>query len=94
MQPLCTQWAAAKATQGETDVLDLVARGVEEGRRREQEAFALLLVRKIKQHLDPASGSAAALLTPPDARALGLGADAPNDPWLPRRSRSAYTQKG
>jgi hypothetical protein len=64
-------------------VLDLIARAVEEGRRREQEAFALLLVRKIKQHLDPASGSAAALLTPPDARALGLGADAPNDPWLP-----------
>ena len=36
--------------------LDLVRRGVEEGRRREQEAFALLMVRKIKQSLDPMAG--------------------------------------
>ena len=46
-------------------VLDLIQRGVEEGRRREQEAFALLLVRKVKQCLDPHSGTAAALISPP-----------------------------
>jgi small subunit ribosomal protein S2 len=37
-------------------VLDLIARAVEEGRRREQEAFALLLIKKVKQHLDPGAG--------------------------------------
>ena len=37
-------------------VLDLITRAVEEGRRREQEAFALLLIKKVKQHLDPAAG--------------------------------------
>ena len=46
-------------------MLDLIQRGVEEGRRREQEAFALLLIRKIKQGLDPHSGTAAALINPP-----------------------------
>lgn len=38
--------------------LDLVKRGIEEGRKREQEAFALLMIRKLKQTLDPARGSA------------------------------------
>lgn len=37
-------------------VLDLITRAVEEGRRREQEAFALLLIKKVKQHLDPGAG--------------------------------------
>jgi small subunit ribosomal protein S2 len=63
-------------------VLDLIQRGVEEGRRREQEAFALLLVRKIKQCLDPHSGTAAALLAPPARQAEGRGAwdlPAPDD---------------
>lgn len=64
-------------------MLDLAARGVEEGRRREQETFALLLIRKVKQHLDPASGTSVALLTPPDAHSLGLAIDSPQDPWLP-----------
>ena len=52
-------------------VLDLIQRGVEEGRRREQEAFALLLVRKVKQCLDPHSGTAAALLSPPPRQRAG-----------------------
>lgn len=38
-------------------MLDLVRRGVEEGRRREQEMFALLMIRKIKQALDPQAGT-------------------------------------
>ena len=59
-------------------VLDLIQRGVEEGRRREQEAFALLLVRKIKQCLDPHSGTAAALISPPERDV--------NEDWLPAPS--------
>ena len=65
-------------------ILDLAARGVEEGRRREQEAFALLLIRKVKQHLDPASGTSTSLITPPDAYAMGLDVESPEDPWLPK----------
>lgn len=74
-------------------VLDLIARGVEEGRKREQEAFALLLIRKVKQHLDPASGAATALLTPPpdydagsddDAAEAVEGGASERDPWLPK----------
>lgn len=74
-------------------MLDLIAQGVEEGRRREQEAFSLLLIRKIKQHLDPASGTAASLVSPPDAKMLGLDGDAnggdETDPWLPKRNPNA-----
>lgn len=36
-------------------VLDLMKRGVEEGRKREHEAFATVLLRKIKAKLDPAA---------------------------------------
>ena len=61
-------------------VLDLIQRGVEEGRRREQEAFALLLVRKIKQCLDPHSGTAAALLAPPPRAPEGRDAWAQPSP--------------
>lgn len=71
-------------------MLDLMRRGVEEGRRREQEAFALLMIRKIKQQLDPANGSSAALLTPPEA-------ETSND-WLSpshpsNRSTSGHVEK-
>jgi small subunit ribosomal protein S2 len=70
-------------------LLDLIVRGIQEGRRREQEAFALLLIRKVKQHLDPASGTASALLTPPDAAASGFSLDSSDDPWLPQLDDSA-----
>jgi len=60
-------------------MLDLIQRGVEEGRRREQEAFALLLVRKIKQGLDPHSGTSASLISPPVEGPEGDKA------WMPRR---------
>lgn len=65
-------------------VLDLVARGVEEGRRREQEAFALLLVRKIKQYLAPDLGTSAALMVPVEEDA---------DAWLPPRPAEAFDEQ-
>ena len=43
-------------------VLELLKRGVEEGRKREHEAFATMLLRKVKQKLDPAAVFAAGYL--------------------------------
>jgi small subunit ribosomal protein S2 len=75
-------------------VLDLVKRGVEEGRKREQEAFALLMVRKMKQALDPVRGTAFGLT---DAAGAGAGAGAKGgarggaaaDAWVPRPAVAA-----
>jgi small subunit ribosomal protein S2 len=51
-------------------VLDVLKRGVEEGRKREHEAFATMLLRKIKARLDPAAAS----------EADGPGVDGGDDP--------------
>lgn len=63
-------------------VLDLIKRGVEEGRKKEQEAFALLMLRKMKQHLNPATASSS-LLKPESAPLLRASAGA-GDSWLPK----------
>lgn len=86
-------------------VLDLIKRGIEEGRKREQEAFALLLVRKIKQYLDPVNGTGVALVEPPeDGDYRAEAEDAPNwmaaerlraeaGAWMPPRPVNLYAEK-
>jgi small subunit ribosomal protein S2 len=78
-------------------IMDLIKRGVEEGRKREQEQFALLLIRKIKQYLDPESGTGAALIEPAedkddeDLAKMRAVADAAS--WLPPHPLTTYAER-
>ena len=61
-------------------LLDVLKRGVEEGRKREHEAFAIMLLRKIKARLDPAYADVnkdAAEAAEADARREGWEAEEP-----------------
>ena len=53
-------------------MLDLLKRGVEEGRKREHEAFAIMMMRKLKSELDPLQAS------PEDEFIAGM--DEPQEP--------------
>ena len=50
-------------------MLELLKRGVEEGRKREHEAFAITLLRKVKAQLDPGAAQ------PDDSFAMNAGAE-------------------
>jgi ribosomal protein S2 len=82
-------------------VLDLIKRGIEEGRKREQEAFALLMVRKIKQYLDPNNGTGVALMEPseeideldPERPIETARRKADAQAWMPTNPLNEYKEK-
>lgn len=80
-------------------VLDLIKRGIEEGRKREQEAFALLMIRKIKQHLDPNNGTGVAIMEPAaavdeeDKYALAARRQEDAGRWMPPNPLDEYKER-